>query len=358
MAEEEVIAIPVQPSDHKRKLENLESEILEQQHAGSIDNDVSVDDDKNASDYCQPKRPKLDDEAVDGLGIGGTVENSGDVESKEEGTEKPIAQSDENQDGNPLIEKVQETIDAEESDNKMEDNGKPEDNQLVTPEVVTSQDVSVEESKEVNISGSQNEGEDDSKETNDVVAQKEVENGSKEVTDCDSQKEDEANAGGESKEVNGSVSHDEIGDESKEVNGGSTHKEVDDTQSTTRRIDVPSSKVGTLIGKGGEMVRYLQVNSGAKIQIRRDAEADPSSALRPVEIIGTVSCIEKAEKLINAVIAEVEAGGVPALAARGVPEQMEIKVPSDKVGVIIGRGGETIKNMQTKSRARIQGKYE
>jgi len=177
------------------------------------------------------------------VGIGGTVENSGDVESKEEGTEKPIAQSDENQDGNPLIEKVQETIDAEESDNKMEDNGKPEDNQLVTPEVVTSQDVSVEESKEVNISGSQNEGEDDSKETNDVVAQKEVENGSKEVTDCDSQKEDEANAGGESKEVNGSVSHDEIGDESKEVNGGSTHKEVDDTQSTTRRIDVPSSKV-------------------------------------------------------------------------------------------------------------------
>lgn len=53
------------------------------------------------------------------------------------------------------------------------------------------------------------------------------------------------------------------------------------------------------------MVRYLQVNSGAKIQIRRDAEADPNSALRPVEIIGTVACIEKAEKLINAVIAEV-----------------------------------------------------
>lgn len=69
MAEEEVIAIPVQLSDHKRKLENLESEILEQQHAGSIDNDVSVDDDKNASDYCQLKRPKIDDEAVDGLGM-------------------------------------------------------------------------------------------------------------------------------------------------------------------------------------------------------------------------------------------------------------------------------------------------
>lgn len=69
MAEEEVIAFPVQPSDHKRKLEDLESEVLEQ-HAVSVDssNGVSIDDDKKASDYSQAKRTKLDDEAADGLG--------------------------------------------------------------------------------------------------------------------------------------------------------------------------------------------------------------------------------------------------------------------------------------------------
>ncbi|KAH0935146.1 hypothetical protein HID58_012263 [Brassica napus] len=66
--------------------------------------------------------------------------------------------------------------------------------------------------------------------------------------------------------------------------------------------------VGTLIGKGGEIVRNLQLSS----------EADLNSALRPVEIIGNLASIEKAEKLINEVIAQ------------------------------------TIKNMQTKSRARIQ----
>ena len=60
-----------------------------------------------------------------------------------------------------------------------------------------------------------------------------------------------------------------------------------------------------LIGKGGDTIRFLQYNSGAKIQITKDAEADPQSATRPVEIIGTSSCIEKAEKLIAAVIAEV-----------------------------------------------------
>lgn len=64
-------------------------------------------------------------------------------------------------------------------------------------------------------------------------------------------------------------------------------------------------QVGVLIGKAGDTIRYLQYNSGAKIQITRDADADPHSATRPVEIIGTLSNIEKAEKLINAVIAEV-----------------------------------------------------
>lgn len=64
-------------------------------------------------------------------------------------------------------------------------------------------------------------------------------------------------------------------------------------------------QVGVLIGKAGDTIRYLQYNSGAKIQITRDADADPYSATRPVEIIGSLDNINKAEKLISAVIAEV-----------------------------------------------------
>lgn len=65
-------------------------------------------------------------------------------------------------------------------------------------------------------------------------------------------------------------------------------------------------QVGVLIGKAGDTIRYLQYNSGAKIQITRDAEADPHATTRPVELIGSLDSIEKAEKLINAVIAEVD----------------------------------------------------
>uniref|UniRef100_A0A2N9F764 Protein kinase domain-containing protein n=1 Tax=Fagus sylvatica TaxID=28930 RepID=A0A2N9F764_FAGSY len=42
-----------------------------------------------------------------------------------------------------------------------------------------------------------------------------------------------------------------------------------------------------------------------------DMDADPYASTRPVEIIGTLDNINKAEKLISSVIAEVDAGGSP-----------------------------------------------
>ncbi|KAL5982855.1 hypothetical protein ACLOJK_016933 [Asimina triloba] len=129
---------------------------------------------------------------------------------------------------------------------------------------------------------------------------------------------------------------------------------------TTHKIEVPNNKVGVLIGKAGDTIRFLQFNSGARIQITRDADADPYSSTRPVELIGTVESINKAEKLIKDVIAEADAGGSPSLVARGFgaaqtgSEQIQIQVPYEKVGLIIGKGGETIKNLQTKTGARIQ----
>ncbi|KAK6937968.1 K Homology domain, type 1 [Dillenia turbinata] len=136
-----------------------------------------------------------------------------------------------------------------------------------------------------------------------------------------------------------------------------------DAQTISRKMQVPNNKVGVLIGKAGDTIRYLQYNSGAKIQITRDADADPYSTARPVELIGTLDSINRAEKLIKDVIAEADAGGSPSLVARGFTaaqfggsagEQVEMQVPNEKVGLIIGKGGETIKNLQTRSGARIQ----
>ncbi|CAH9109284.1 unnamed protein product [Cuscuta europaea] len=134
-----------------------------------------------------------------------------------------------------------------------------------------------------------------------------------------------------------------------------------DTQAVSHKMEVPNNKVGVLIGKSGETIRHLQYNSGAKIQITRDADSDPHSITRSVTLIGTMESINKAEKLIKDVIAEADAGGSPSLVARGfnpvqsvVGDQIELQVPIEKVGLIIGRNGETIKNLQRRSGARIQ----
>ncbi|KAF1886254.1 hypothetical protein Lal_00045484 [Lupinus albus] len=126
----------------------------------------------------------------------------------------------------------------------------------------------------------------------------------------------------------------------------------------SRKIDIPNGRVGVIIGKGGETIKYLQLQSGAKIQITRDSDADPNSPTRMVEITGTPDAIAVAEKLIDEVLSEAEAGGSGVVTRRmtgqaGSDEYVS-KIPNNKVGLVIGKGGETIKSMQASSGARIQ----
>ncbi|XP_026423519.1 far upstream element-binding protein 1-like isoform X2 [Papaver somniferum] len=131
-------------------------------------------------------------------------------------------------------------------------------------------------------------------------------------------------------------------------------------QSSSKKIEIPNGRVGVIIGKGGETIKYLQLQSGAKIQVTRDMDSDPHSQTRLVELMGNSEQIAKAEQLITDVLSEAEAGG-SGLASRrftGPPAagagQFQMKVPSNKVGLVIGKGGETIKGMQLNSGARIQ----
>ncbi|KAI3522423.1 hypothetical protein L1887_00173 [Cichorium endivia] len=127
----------------------------------------------------------------------------------------------------------------------------------------------------------------------------------------------------------------------------------------SKKIDIPNGRVGVIIGKGGETIKYLQLQSGAKIQVTRDMDADPHSLTRTVELTGSSESIAKAEQLIKDVLAEAESGGSGIVSRRmpgesGGAEQFVMKVPNNKVGLIIGKGGETIKNMQASTGARIQ----
>ena len=73
----------------------------------------------------------------------------------------------------------------------------------------------------------------------------------------------------------------------------------------SKKIEIPNGRVGVIIGKGGETIKYLQLQSGAKIQVTRDMDADPHSLTRGVELMGTPDQISKAEQLIKDVLNEV-----------------------------------------------------
>ncbi|KAF8080836.1 hypothetical protein N665_0919s0002 [Sinapis alba] len=130
---------------------------------------------------------------------------------------------------------------------------------------------------------------------------------------------------------------------------------------TTKKIDIPNMRVGVIIGKGGETIKSLQLQSGAKIQVTRDMDSDPNAATRTVDLTGTPDQISRAEELINEVLQEAETGGTAGsgggsrrMGGQPGADQFVMKIPNNKVGLIIGKGGETIKSMQANTGARIQ----
>ncbi|XP_074292927.1 uncharacterized protein LOC141619806 [Silene latifolia] len=130
---------------------------------------------------------------------------------------------------------------------------------------------------------------------------------------------------------------------------------------SSQKISIPNAKVGVIIGRGGDMIKNLQARSGARIQITRDNDADPCALTRDVELMGTPDQIARAQHLITETIAEADAASsgpsgnrVPLPPLQSGAQQFVIKVPNDKVALVIGKGGETIKTMQSTSGARIQ----
>ncbi|KAM0827173.1 hypothetical protein ACQ4PT_068372 [Festuca glaucescens] len=89
-------------------------------------------------------------------------------------------------------------------------------------------------------------------------------------------------------------------------------------------------------------------------------DVQPGSQTRSVDLSGTPDQISRAEQLINDVLAEADAGASGTVSNRKYnppqpgSEQFQMQIANNKVGLVIGKGGETIKSMQAKSGARIQ----
>ncbi|GAB7366615.1 hypothetical protein MBLNU230_g8600t1 [Neophaeotheca triangularis] len=146
---------------------------------------------------------------------------------------------------------------------------------------------------------------------------------------------------------------------------------------------VPDKTVGLIIGRGGETIKDLQERSGCHVNIV--GENKSVNGLRPVNLIGSAQATALAKELILEIVDSDSrngsaggggGGGAPPGSNQAPPQrdrgygdfnrsgsagggggrdhvEKTIQVPSEAVGMIIGKGGETIKDMQRSSGCKI-----
>lgn len=145
---------------------------------------------------------------------------------------------------------------------------------------------------------------------------------------------------------------------------------------STERIMVPDKTVGLIIGRGGETIKDLQEKSGCHVNILGENKSE--NGLRPINLIGTDQARQYAKELILEIVDSDSKGTSTnqtapqrdrgydnygqqqqrdngAASGGGGRDWIEktINVPSEAVGMIIGKGGETIKDMQRTTGCKI-----
>lgn len=126
-------------------------------------------------------------------------------------------------------------------------------------------------------------------------------------------------------------------------------------------MEVPNDCVGLIIGKGGETIRSLQISSGAKIQVGK--KEIPGTRIRNVFVEGTPDRFELAKRLIEEIVTEAKKINRTQNPNTSVAINQEVNpfpgphipfpIPNTLTGLIIGKNGETIKQLHNRCGAYV-----
>lgn len=117
-------------------------------------------------------------------------------------------------------------------------------------------------------------------------------------------------------------------------------------------LKVPNGMVGLIIGKGGENVQRMQAQCGVHVQIAKESEMRPGETHRTVILRGSADGVEEAKAQIEEMIEERMHRGRERRERdtrndlAHLPFVLMIPIPNDKVGIVIGRSGATVRAIQ------------
>ncbi|XP_038637498.1 far upstream element-binding protein 3 isoform X2 [Scyliorhinus canicula] len=140
-------------------------------------------------------------------------------------------------------------------------------------------------------------------------------------------------------------------------NGPGFHNDIDSSNSAIQEIQIPASKVGLVIGKGGETIKQLQEKTGVKMIMIQDGPL-PTGADKPLRITGDPYKVQLAKEMVLEIIRDKEQSDFrrAEYSSRMGGNSVDVAVPRFAVGIVIGRNGEMIKKIQNDAGVRIQFK--
>ncbi len=124
----------------------------------------------------------------------------------------------------------------------------------------------------------------------------------------------------------------------------------------TIRMIMSGKEVGSIIGKGGEIINSIREESGAKIHI-----SDGSVPERIVTVTGSVDAIDKAFGMIcrkfeeDGPVSDGKSSSASSTRSTPVgPVSLKLVVPASQCGSLIGKGGSKIKEIREATGASVQ----
>lgn len=123
------------------------------------------------------------------------------------------------------------------------------------------------------------------------------------------------------------------------------------------QVSIPQSRVGLIIGRGGETIRELQEKSGAKVMVAPDLSSSTSSSStseRIVSIMGDPDAIQRAKNMIDQVVFGIDPNNLNNNNLNSnSSNNVLLQVPEACIGSIIGKKAENLRAIQAMSGARV-----
>ncbi|XP_022774509.1 KH domain-containing protein HEN4-like isoform X2 [Durio zibethinus] len=164
------------------------------------------------------------------------------------------------------------------------------------------------------------------------------------------------------KRANSQSDYSENGSNKRRNHGDDREQFVIDSEDTVYRYLCPVRKIGSIIGKGGEIVKQLRADTKSKIRI---GETVPGSEERVVTIYSSrdeTNAFEDGENFVSPaqdalfrvhdkVVAEDLHGDEE---SEGHQITARLLVSSDQIGCVIGKGGQIVQNIRSETGAHIR----